>query len=474
MSPAEFRKYGRQVIDWIAEYYEQVERYPVQSRVKPGDIQNGLPDAPPETGEDFARILADMDEKVMPGVTHWQSPHFYGYFPANASGPAILGDLLSSGLGVQGMLWSTGPACTELETRVLDWLVAPLALPPSFKSSGSGGGVIQDSASSAILCSLLAARERASDGRANRAGCERGMTAYCSTQTHSSLEKAMGIAGLGRDMLRQIEVDERFALRADELAARIAADRAAGLRPIYVCATIGTTSSTAVDPLPSIGEICAREHLWLHVDSAMAGTAALCPEYHYLHEGLEHAMSYCFNPHKWMFTNFDCSCFWVADRAALIKALSILPEYLKNQATASGAVFDYRDWQIPLGRRFRALKLWFVLRYYGLEGLRFHIRRHIALCRQLVGWIEDDDDYELPAPAPFNLVCFRHKAGEALNRRLLEALNASGKMFLTHTMLDGAFTLRLCIGQTHTEERHVRRAWELIQATARELVDAGA
>ncbi|MGI9228609.1 MAG: pyridoxal-dependent decarboxylase [Gammaproteobacteria bacterium] len=466
MSPAEFRRYGKKVIDWIADYYEQVEDYPVLSQVKPGDIQASLPDAAPETGEDFMRILTDMDDKILPGITHWQSPNFYGFFPCNASGPAILGDLLSSGLGVQGMMWATSPACTEVETRVLDWLVQPLALPEKFKSTAQGGGVIQDSASSSTLCSLLAARERATSCETNANGCDRSLTAYCSTQTHSSIEKAMGVVGMGRNMLRQIEVDKNFAMRADKLAEQIARDKAAGLQPVYVCATLGTTSSTATDPIQAIGKICAREDLWLHIDSAMVGTAALCPEYHYLHEGVEHAMSYCFNPHKWMFTNFDCSCFWVADRNALISALSIMPEYLKNQASESDTVFDYRDWQVPLGRRFRALKLWFVLRYYGLEGLRFHIRRHIELCQQLVGWIEADNDYELMAPAPFNLICFRHKGGDTFNRRLMDTLNASGEMYFTHTILNGKFVLRLCIGQTQTEQRHVQQAWELIQATA--------
>ncbi len=472
MSPQEFREQGRKVIDWIADYYEQVERYPVLSQVKPGEITDSLPDAAPDSGEAFEQILSDMDEKILPGITHWQSPNFYAYFPANTSGPAILGDLLSSGLGVQGMLWSTSPACTEVETRVLDWLIKPLALPEKFKSSSTGGGVIQDSASSAVLCSLLAARERATNYQSNLHGCDGTLLAYCSTQTHSSLEKAMGVVGMGRHRLRQIAVDEHFAMRADKLTEQIAADKAAGLTPVYVCATLGTTSSTATDPIRAIGEICQREDLWLHVDGAMAGSACLCPEYHHLHDGMEYAMSYCFNPHKWLFTNFDCSCFWVAERTILIKTLSILPEYLKNQATSSGAVFDYRDWHIPLGRRFRALKLWFVLRYYGLDGLRYHIRRHIELTREMAGWIAADAAYEIVAPVAFNLICFRHKDSEAFNRRLLDALNRSGKLYLTHTTLNGEFSLRLCIGQASTERQHVKQAWELIRTTASQLTNA--
>ena len=467
MSAEDFRRHGKEVIDWIADYYESVDRYPVLSRARAGEIANSLGNEIPARGEGFTDILRDATEKILPGITHWQSPGFHAYFPSNTSGPAILGELLSAGLGVQGMLWSTSPACTEVETRVLDLLVGLLGLPEAYRSTGSGGGVIQDSASSAILCALIAARERDSGLRTNRQGCDGRQVAYCSTQTHSSLEKAMGIAGLGRGNLRQIEVDEHFALDAAKLAAQLKADRAAGLRPIFVCATLGTTSSNALDPIAAIGRFCSEEGLWFHIDAAMSGTAAICPEYRHLHDGVETADSYCFNPHKWMFTNFDCSCFWVADRGALIGALSILPDYLINDATKSGAVFDYRDWQVPLGRRFRALKLWFVLRYYGVEGLQYHIRRHIELTRQLVEWIEADRHFEIAAPAPFNLVCFRHRGSDGLNKRIMADLNESGEIFLTHTRLNGRFVLRLCIGQSRTELEHVEKAWNLIAATAK-------
>ena len=467
MSAEDFRRHGREVIDWIADYYESVDRYPVLSRAKPGEIADSLSNEIPARGEGFTEILRDATEKILPGITHWQSPGFHAYFPSNTSGPAILGELLSAGLGVQGMLWSTSPACTEVETRVLDLLVELLGLPEAYRSTGSGGGVIQDTASSAILCALIAARERDSRLRTNRQGCDGRQVAYCSTQTHSSLEKAMGIAGLGRGNLRQIEVDEHFALDAARLAAEVKADRAAGLRPVFVCATLGTTSSNALDPIAAIGRICSEEGLWFHIDAAMSGTAVICPEHRHLHDGVETADSYCFNPHKWMFTNFDCSCFWVADRRALIGALSILPDYLINDATKSGAVFDYRDWQVPLGRRFRALKLWFVLRYYGVEGLQYHIRRHIELARQLVEWIEADRHFEIVAPAPFNLVCFRHRGSDGLNKRIMDELNESGEIFLTHTMLNGRFVLRLCIGQSRTELEHVDKAWNLVAATAK-------
>ena len=370
MSPEEFRKHGHSLVDWIADYQNAVERYPVLSRLAPGDIRSALPLFPPEEGEPFERIMSDVDRVIMPGITHWQSPNFFAYFPANASGPSILGELLSAGLGVQGMLWSTSPACTELETHVLDWLVGMLGLPETFLSGGKGGGVIQDTASSATLCALLAARERATGFAANEKGCSFPLTAYASAHAHSSVEKGVKIAGLGRERLRLVGTDSSFAMRAEELEKRILEDKAAGMTPAFVCATVGTTSSHAVDPVAAIGRICREHGVWLHVDAAMAGTAAVCPEFRHLHEGLEYADSYCFNPHKWMFTNFDCDCFWVADRAALIRALSVLPEYLKNKATESGAVIDYRDWHIPLGRRFRALKLWFQLRIDGIESVR--------------------------------------------------------------------------------------------------------
>src|SRR5580704_13476264 len=377
MTPDEFRRHGKAVVDWIADYFERVESFPVLSQVKFGEIRASLPVSAPQNGESFEAMISDVNRLIMPGITHWQSPNFFAFFPSNNSFPSILGEMLSAGLGVQGMLWATSPACTELETHVLDWLVDMLALPAEFASSGPGGGVIQDTASSSSLCALLAARERATNLATNERGCDGRLIAYTSTQAHSSLEKAAKIAGLGSANLRAIAVDENFAMRPDALAVQIARDRAEGKIPFFVCATIGTTSSNAIDPVREIASIAREQGLWLHVDAAMSRTAALCPEFSWTHDGVELADSYCFNPHKWMFTNFDCDCFYVRDRAALIRALSVLPEYLRNRATESGAVIDYRDWQIPLGRRFRALKLWFVIRHYGVEGLRHHVRRHI-------------------------------------------------------------------------------------------------
>ena len=470
MSGEAFRRHAHELIDWIIDYQERrVEELPVLSQVEPGAVRAKLPADPPEHGEPFESMLRDVEEILLPGITHWQSPDFFAFFPANTSYPAILGELLSSGLGVQGMLWATSPACTELETHVLDWLAGMLGLPDAFRSTNTGGGVIQDSASSATLCAILAARERATNYASNERGLDRRLVAYASLEAHSSVVKGMRIAGIGRENLRLIETDETFAMRPDLLGERIRQDRDAGLLPFFVCATVGTTSSNAIDPVAEIGSICEREGLWLHVDAAMSGTAALCPEFRYIHNGLEEAASYCFNPHKWMFTTFDCDCFYVADRSALIRALSILPEYLKNKATESGAVIDYRDWQVPLGRRFRALKLWFVVRHYGVEGLRYHVRRHIELAQRFRSWVEADERFELAAPAPLNLVCFRHRAGDDVNRELLERLNRSGDLYLTHTILDNRYVLRLCVGQTRTEERHVVDAWRRIQRTAQDL-----
>jgi aromatic-L-amino-acid decarboxylase len=410
--------------------------------------------------------MGDLDRVVMPGITHWQSPSFFAYFNANASGPAILGDLVSSGLGVQGMLWATSPACTELETVVMDWLVEMLELPPAFLSSGAGGGVIQDSASSATLTAIIAAREAATERTTNHTGTVGNLVAYTSTQAHSSIEKGIRIAGIGTDNLRSVEVDSAFAMLPAALEEAIEEDLAAGLRPFFVCATIGTTSSTAIDPVRAIGEICRRYGLWLHVDAALAGTAALLPEMRWIHDGVELADSYVFNPHKWMLTNFDCTAFYVADRTPLIGALSVLPEYLRNEASASGAVIDYRDWHIPLGRRFRALKLWFVIRHYGIEGLQAFVSEHVRLAKLFASWADAEPGFELAAPTPVNLVCFRHTGGDDVNQRIMDRVNQSGKIYITHTRLGGKLTLRLSIGQTHTAERHVAKAWELIREAA--------
>ncbi|NLT00745.1 MAG: L-2,4-diaminobutyrate decarboxylase [Bacteroidetes bacterium ADurb.Bin123] len=463
MTPGQFREEGKKLIDRIADYYEHIEEYPVLSQVKPGEIYGMLPEDPPLRGESFDRMLEDVDRIIMPGITHWQSPRFFAYFPANASFPSILGDLLSSGLGVQGMLWATSPAATEVETRVMEWLAGMLDLPASFRISSTGGGVIQDSASSAALSALVAAREKATGFGSNTSGITSRFTAYISTQTHSSLEKAVKIAGIGRENLRLIATDGNFAMRPDLLREQIAKDRSTGYTPFFVCGTIGTTSSNGMDPLRQIGEIAREENLWMHVDAAMAGAALICPEFRHFADGLELADSFCFNPHKWMFTNFDCDCFWVTDRRHLVNTFSILPEYLRNKASESGEVFDYRDWHIPLGRRFRALKLWFVIRHYGVEGLRHHIRYHVELARDLARKIRESDHFELIMEPPLNLVCFRYKGSDEENMDLMQKINSQGTLFFTHTKLNGQVVLRLCIAQTNTSKEHADHAWEMIR-----------
>jgi aromatic-L-amino-acid decarboxylase len=465
LTSEQFRRHGYAVIDWIAEYLDGVEKYPVQSQAVPGEVRARLPQRPPDRGEPFERMLADVDDVILPGLTHWQHPSFFAYFPANNSGPSILGELLSAGLGVQGMLWATSPACTELETHVLDWLLDALGLPEKFRSTGPGGGVLQDSASSATLCALLAARTRVTSSPGNIARC----TVYASEHAHSSVAKAVRIAGLDPGLLRLVPADEQHALRVDAFTEALDRDLAAGLLPAMVVASVGTTSSMAVDPVAGIARAARPAGCWVHVDAAMAGSAAVCPEHRWIHDGVDLADSYCFNPHKWMFTNFDCDAFYVADRTALLDALSISPEYLHNPATASGAVIDYRDWQVPLGRRFRALKLWFVLRHYGLEGLRHHLREHIRIAQRFAQQVAAHPDFELAAPAALNLVCFRHVAGDTFNAELVERLNRSGQLYVTHTRLDDRYTIRFSVGQTRTTQRHVDAAWEDIRRTAGEM-----
>jgi aromatic-L-amino-acid/L-tryptophan decarboxylase len=468
MTPEQFRQHGHEVVDWIADYWSRIGSFPVRSQVSPGDVRAGLPAAAPEQGEPFSAVLADLDRVVLPGVTHWQHPGFFGYFPANTSGPSVLGDLVSAGLGVQGMSWVTSPAATELEQHVLDWLADLLGLPAAFRSTGSGGGVVQDSSSGANLVALLAALHRVSRGATVRAGVQPDeYTVYVSAETHSSMEKAVRIAGLGSDAVRIVEVDGDLAMRPAALAARLEKDVARGLVPVLVCATVGTTSTTAIDPLAELGPICQRHGVWLHVDAAYAGVSGVVPELRSLQAGVEWADSYTTDAHKWLLTGFDATLFYVADRAALTGALAILPEYLRNAATEAGAVVDYRDWQIELGRRFRSLKLWFVLRWYGAEGLRAHVRSGVALAQELAGWAAADDRFDVVAPHPLSLVCLKPRwAGEVdadvATMTLLERLNDAGEVFLTHTTVSGEAVLRVAVGAPTTTRAHVQRLWTLL------------
>ncbi|SDO57022.1 pyridoxal-dependent decarboxylase [Geodermatophilus sp. DSM 45219] len=468
MTPEQFRRHGHEVVDWIADYWTRVGSLPVRSPAVPGDVRAALPAHPPEDGEPFGAVLADLDRVVLPGVTHWQHPGFLGYFPANTSGPSVLGDLVSAGLGVQGMSWVTSPAATELEQHLLDWFAGLLGLPEAFLSTGPGGGVVQDSSSGANLVALLAALHRASGGGTVRGGVRPDeYTVYVSAETHSSMEKAVRIAGLGSDAVRIVEVDGDLAMRPQSLRARLERDVARGYRPVLVCATVGTTSTTAVDPLAELGPVCRDAGVWLHVDAAYAGVSAVVPELRGLQAGVEWADSYTTDAHKWLLTGFDATLFWVADRAALTGALAILPEYLRNAATDAGSVVDYRDWQIELGRRFRALKLWFVLRWYGAEGLRAHIRDGVALAQELAGWAAADERFEVAAPHPLSLVCLRPRWAEGVDAdvatmTLLERLNDGGEVFLTHTTVRGQVVLRVAIGAPSTTRAHVERAWALL------------
>ncbi|MFC7548519.1 pyridoxal-dependent decarboxylase [Plantactinospora sp. GCM10030261] len=490
MDPEEFRRHGHALVDWIADYWAGLPGRPVTPSEAPGAVAARLPAGPPERGDGLTGLLDDLNRVVLPGVTHWQHPGFFGYFPANTSGPSVLGDLASAGLGVQGMLWATSPAATEVEIVMLDWLADALDLPARFRSTSAGGGVIQDSASSATLVAVLAALHRASGGRWREAGVDRRYRVYASTQGHSSIEKAARIAGLGADGVHPVAVEPAtLAMDPAALRAAIEADRAAGVLPAIVVATIGTTSTTAIDPLPAIGELCREYGIWLHVDAAYAGSAAVCPELRWSHAGLEYADSYCFDPHKWLLTGFDCDAFWVADRAELVAALTVLPEYLRNAASDSGAVVDYRDWQVPLGRRFRALKLWFVLRWYGVEGLRDHIRSGVGLAAEFADLVRADDRFEIVTPHPFSLVCFRLRDGspstgaadtdtdtdtDRVNAELLARVNATGRIYLTHTRVRDRYTLRLAVGAPATTRETVEDAWRRIRDTATDLLDGKA
>jgi len=458
MSPDEFRQHGKALIDWIADYWATVESRPIIPDAAPGDIRSRLPTAAPEEGEPFGSIAADLDRIVMPGVTQWQSPGWFAYFPANVSFPAILGELAAAGLGQQGMLWQTSPATTEIESHVLDWLVDLMGLPMDWKTTGPGGGVLQMSASDSTHTAIVVARHRHRDADPSR------MVVYTSAQAHSSIEKGANVAGIGH--VRLIDTDDRMAMRASSLSAAIEADLAADLIPVFVCGTLGTTGTTAVDPLAAIGEIARRHGLWFHVDAAYAGSAMICEEFrHHLH-GVELADSYTFNPHKWLLTNFDCSVFWVADRDPLIDAMAIVPPYLRNAASESGEVIDYRDWHVPLGRRFRALKLWFVIRHYGAEGLRSYVREHVRLALDLTERVEAHPSLRLVAPTLFGLVSFAHTDGDEATGRVVDAINATRTSYVVPSTLAGRLFVRVAIGSTLTELRHVEAVWSAIEGAA--------
>jgi aromatic-L-amino-acid/L-tryptophan decarboxylase len=468
MHPDEFRRHAHELVDWIADHMAHVGELPIIPEVRPGEIRSRLPSSAPEQGEPFEAMFRDFQQVILPGMTLWNHPGWFAYFPGNNSPPSILGEMLTAGLGAQCMSWATSPAATELEQLVMDWLRQMLGLPDGFV------GVIQDTASTATLVALLSARERATGYAAGTTGLVQSgarLVVYASREAHSSVDKAVKLAGYGMNQLRRIPVTSGFALDPAALERAILLDREAGLTPACVVATVGTTSSTAIDPIPSIAALCRRHGIWLHVDGAFAGVAGIVPELRWVLDGVDSADSLVVNPHKWLLTNFDCSAYYVRDPDSLLRTFGLTPEYLRTAHDAE--VVNFRDWGIQLGRRFRALKLWFVIRTYGVEGLRQIIRRHVALARELKSWIEQRPDFELMAPVPLSLVCFRyHPDGvderqlDVLNERLLAKVNATRRVHLTHTRLDGRYVIRLVVGQRQTEREHVAQAWALIREAA--------
>ena len=467
MTPEDFRRHAHELVDWMADYMTRVGELPVTPPVAPGDIRRRLPSSPPEAGEQFGSLFRDFRDLIVPGMTHWNHPGWFAYFPGNNSPPSVLGEMLTATMGAQCMSWVTSPAATELEQVVMDWLRQMVSLPGEFVGS------IQDTASTATLVALLSAREHASEGAVGLQGLSSGipLTVYASREAHSSVDKGVKLAGYGLERLRRIPTDAAYAMDPAALEREIERDIAAGLRPACVVASVGTTSSTAVDPVARVAAICRRHGIWLHVDAAYAGSAAIVPELRDRFEGWELADSIVLNPHKWLLTNFDCTAYYVRDRDALLSAFSLTPEYLRT--AHDDQVVNYRDWGIQLGRRFRALKLWFVIRSYGVEGLQAIIRWHVSLAGELAGWVDAAPDFERLAPVPFGLVCFRYRPPGAadeeldrLNERLLAAVNDTGRVFMTHTRLSGRYTIRLVIGQRATERRHVEEAWGLIRAAA--------
>ena len=468
MTPSEFRKHGHALIDWVADYLANPERYPVLPRVAPGDVRAALPGAAPEQGEPFEQIFADFERVIVPALTHWNHPGFFAYFAITASEPGILAELLSAALNQQAMLWRTSPAATELEEVSLNWLRQLLGLPDPFE------GVIYDTASVATLHGLAAAREAAVPGVRHQGLAGRAdvgpLRVYCSEHAHSSVDKAVILLGLGHASLRRIPADAHFSMDLAALRAAIADDRAAGATPVAIVATVGTTSMTSADPVDAIADICARERLWLHVDAAYAGVAAIVPDYRRYFHGWQRADSIVVNPHKWLFTPFDLSAFYCRRMDVVRAAFSLVPEYLRT--TDGAGVRNLMDTGVQLGRRFRALKLWMILRHFGAEGLRRALLEHMRLAQLFASWVDADADFERLAPVPFSVVCFRARPADvsmsaaevdALNEQLMAAVNATGEIFLSHTRLNGAFALRLAIGNLRTEEHHVARAWALLR-----------
>uniref|UniRef100_A0A7N2LQ30 Tyrosine decarboxylase n=2 Tax=Quercus lobata TaxID=97700 RepID=A0A7N2LQ30_QUELO len=478
------------IIDFLADYYRDVEKYPVLSQVKPGYLQKCLPESTPHNPEPIETILEDVKKHIVPGLTHWQSPNFFAYFQCTSSIAGFLGEMLSTGFNVVGFSWIASPAATELETIVVDWLGEMLELPKSFLFSGKGGGVLQGTTCEAVLCTIVAAR----DQMLSQIGKENliKLVVYASDQTHSAIQKAAKIAGIHPMNFRAIKTSKltSYALSPDSLRAQIRKDVEAGLVPLFLCATVGTTPTAAIDPLDKLCAVAKEYGMWVHVDAAYAGSACICPEFRPFIHGVEGANSFSLNAHKWFLTTLDCCCLWVKDPSALIKSLSTNPEYLRNKATDSKQVVDYKDWQITLSRRFRSLKLWFVLRSYGVHNLRSFMRNHVKMAKLFEGLVAKDKRFEIVVPTNFAMVCFRilpsalsetvykngklgmvseEDANEA-NRKLLESINMSGCVFMTHAVVEGVYVIRFAVGATLVEERHVITAWKVVQEHANAIL----
>ncbi|XP_044946747.1 tryptophan decarboxylase 2 isoform X1 [Hordeum vulgare subsp. vulgare] len=476
MDAEQLRECGHRMVDFIADYYKSIERFPVLSQVQPGYLKELLPDSAPNRPDTLDTLFDDIREKIIPGVTHWQSPSYFAYYPSNSSTAGFLGEMLSAAFNIVGFSWITSPAATELEVIVLDWFAKMLKLPSQFLSDAPGGGVIQGTASEAVLVVLLAARDRTLKKHGKKS-LEK-LVVYASDQTHSALQKACQIAGIFPENFRVVKADcsKNYAVAPEAVTEAISVDLSSGLIPFFICATVGTTSSSAVDPLPELGNIAQGHDMWFHIDAAYAGSACICPEYRHHLDGVEKADSFNMNAHKWFLTNFDCSLLWVKDRSYLVEALSTYPEFLKNKASQANSVVDFKDWQIPLGRRFRSLKLWMVLRLYGVENLQSYIRNHIQLAEHFEQLVLSDSRFEVMTPRIFSLVCFRllpptsdHDGGRQLNYDLMDTANSSGKIFISHTVLAGKFVLRFAVGAPLTEEQHVDAAWKLLQDEATKL-----
>ncbi|KAF6166145.1 hypothetical protein GIB67_023855 [Kingdonia uniflora] len=475
LDPEEFRRQGHMIIDFLADYYRDIEKFPVRSQVQPGYLRKRLPKSAPYNPESIETILQDVQNEIVPGITHWQSPNYFAYFPSSGSIAGFLGEMLSTGFNVVGFNWMSSPAATELESIVMDWFGKMLKLPNSFLFSGNGGGVLQGTTCEAILCTLTASR----DQMLNKIGRDnfRKLVVYGSDQTHCALQKAAQIAGIDPKNFRAVATNKstEFGLSPVALEAAIQADLEAGLVPFFLCATVGTTSITAVDPIGPLCDVVKEYGIWVHIDAAYAGSACICPEFRHFIDGVEKADSFSLNAHKWFFTTLDCCCLWVKDPSALVKALSTNPEYLRNKATETRQVIDYKDWQIALSRRFRSLKLWMVIRSYGVANLRNYLRSHVKMAKQFEGLLVADNRFEVVVPRTFAMVCFRVAPSamaitfneetnvNELNAKLLESMNVSGKVYMTHAVVGGVYMIRFAVGTTLTEERHVSAVWKVVQ-----------